>query len=369
MKIKILKGSMSFERGTIKSSVRKKYCGEVPFTGVIRKEEKMKMRIHINRIFTISVIIILSITTINAVCWGGEYPERSISLIVPFPPGGAGDLGARTLASFLEKALKQPVVVENKPGGQSLIGGNLVVSSKPDGYTLGYLPVVPSIPETFSYFQKPPYTSKDLTPICPITNVPGVLIVKSDSPWKTLKEFVEYTRKNPGLKVGTRGPGSMPQLILLGIQKAENVKFTDVPFTGDAPITTAVLGGHIIAGVSSYGAVRAQVQAGNLRVLLLQTKKRLEIAPDIPCVTELGYEQPVFPFFGLFGPSGLPAEVVTKIASEAKKIVAEPSFIEKITKTLGFEVIYEDPESFKKTLSKYKSEIEGFYKELGYWKK
>jgi len=128
-------------------------------------------------------------------------------------------LGARTIAPFLEEILKQPIVVENKPGGMNLVGGNIVATAVPDGYTLGYLSVVPAIPETFSYFQKPPYTSKDLTPICPITNVSGVLIVKTDSPWKTLKEFVEHARKNPGMKVGTRGPGSMPQLMLLEFKR------------------------------------------------------------------------------------------------------------------------------------------------------
>jgi len=324
-------------------------------------------RLEMKGIMILMLSAILFLTGTVQMSWGAGYPERPISLIVPFPPGGAGDLGARALASLLEGVLKQTIVVENKPGGANLIGGNLVASAKPDGYVLGYLSVVPAIPETFVYFQKPPYSSKDLTPICPVTNVPGALIVKADSPWKDIKDFVEYARKNPRVKVGTRGPGSIPQLMLLGIQKAENVIFTDVPFPGDAPITTAVLGGHILAGISSFGTVRPQVEAKNLRVLLLYTKKRLEAAPDIPCVSDVGYDPPVFPFFGVFGPKGMSAEIVSKIESAVKKVVDDARFQERITKTLGFEVIYEDSESFKKTLKKYQTEIEGFYKELGYW--
>ena len=325
-------------------------------------------RLEMKGIMILLLSAILFLTSTVQMSWGAGYPERPISLIVPFPPGGAGDLGARALTSLLEGVLKQTIVVENKPGGANLIGGNLVASAKPDGYVLGYLSVVPAIPETFVYFQKPPYSSKDLTPICPVTNVPGALIVKADSPWKDIKEFVAYARKNPRVKVGTRGPGSIPQLMLLGIQKVENVIFTDVPFPGDAPITTAVLGGHILAGISSFGTVRPQVEAKNLRVLLLYTKKRLEAAPDIPCVSDVGYDPPVFPFFGVFGPKGMSAEIVSKIESAVKKVVDDARFQERITKTLGFEVIYEDSESFKKTLKKYQTEIEGFYKELGYWK-
>jgi tripartite-type tricarboxylate transporter receptor subunit TctC len=331
-------------------------------------ERRRKMKQDMKNILIFSVIPILFIIGMTTSGWGAGYPERPINLIVPFPPGGAGDLGARVVASFLEGNLKQTIVVENKPGGNNLIGGNLVASAKPDGYILGYLSIVPAIPETFVYFQKPTYSSKDLTPICPITNVPGALIVKDDSPWKTIKEFVEYARKNPRVKVGTRGPGSIPQLMLLGIQKAENVTFTDVPFPGDAPITTAVLGGHILAGISSYGTVRSQVEAGNLRILLLYTKKRLEIAPNIPCVSDVGYEPPVYPFFGLFGPKDLPSEIVKKIDGAVKQVIEDPRFRERITKSLGFELIYEDPENFKKTLKKYQTGIEGFYKELGYWK-
>lgn len=322
---------------------------------------------HYKKMFFSLGICLLIILGMEAWSWGAGYPEKPINMIVPFPPGGPSDLSTRTIASFLESSLKQTVVVMNKPGGMNLIGGNVVATAKPDGYTLGYLPIMAAIPETFAHFQQAPYNSKDLTPVCQMVNFPGVLIVKGDSPWKGVKDFVEYARQNPGVKVGTRGAGSIPSLMLMAIHKAENVKFTDVPFPGDPAITTAVLGGHVLAGISTYSVVRPQAEAGNLRALLLYTKKRLESAPDIPCVADLGYTVPVFPIAGIFGPKNLQGEVIEKIYGSMKKIVEIASFREKF-KSLELELIFENPEDTRKTLERYQTEIQKFYKELGFWK-
>lgn len=325
------------------------------------------MKHNFKGILSFLLIILFFIVGVNTWSWGAGYPERPITLIVPFPPGGGVDLAARVIAIFLEEDLKQTIVVENKAGGMNMIGGNLVAMAKPDGYTLGYLNNSATMPEAYAYFQKPPYTSKDLTPICLVANTPGGLIIKGDSPWKTAKDFVEYTRKNPGVKIGTRGPGSIPSLQVITISKVEGVKFIEVPFPGDGPIITAVLGGHILAGFVTYSAARPQLEAGNLRVLLSQTEKRIEGLPDVPCAKEIGYEPPACPFQCICGPRDLPKEIIEKIDKSIQKIVENPRFKERM-KPLGVQITYEDAESTKKSLKKSLIEIEKFYKEQGIWK-
>jgi len=302
-------------------------------------------------------------------CAGVGYPEKPITMIVPFTTGGANDLDARAVAPLLEESLKQAVVVVNKAGANTLLGGNAVATAKPDGYTIGgAFSVIASLPETFNYFQKSPYTSNDLTPICLMTRSSGVLIVKSDSQWKNMKEFVEYARKSPGAKIGSHGgPGSIPNLMLMEIEKAENIKFSIVPMEGNAANMTAVLGGHLPIAVSNFATVRQQVEAKNLRVLLFLTDSRSELMPEVQCAKDIGYDLPAIPFSGYFGPKNLPHEITEKINNALKNIAHDPRY-KKTAESLGLEIVYEGPESFKKTLLQYRKKLEEFYRKLGFWK-
>jgi len=296
-----------------------------------------------------------------------EYPTKVITIVVPFTPGGRTDLGARALASFLSKSLGQPVVVLNKPGGATTVGGNAVATAKPDGYTLGFLPLNSSIPESYSYFLGAPYTSKDLKPVSRVINPVPTVSVKSDAPWKSLKDLVKHAKKNPGIKYGTTGLGSSPHTIMVTIEQAEEVKFTHVTFPGDPEVAMAVLGGHIPFGLPHYGTIKAQVEAGDIKVLAIYLQKRLEPLPQVPTFAELGYKIPYYPYLGVFAPKETPDPVVKKLDRAIEKVKDDPAFVEKI-KDLGISITYEGAESFRNSVAQYKINIEALFKALGYVK-
>ena len=296
-----------------------------------------------------------------------EYPTKTITIIVPFSPGGSTDLGARAMASFLSKSLSQPVVILNRPGGGATVGGNVVATAKPDGYTMGFLPLSPSIPEFYSYFLGAPYTSKDLKPVSRVISPVAAISVKTDTPFKSLKDLIDHAKRNPGMKYGTTGLGSSPHTMMVTIEKTEGIKFTHITFPGDSDVATAVLGGHIPFGLPHYVAVKSQVEAGNIRILAIYLEKRLELLPQVPTIAELGYKLPYYPYLGVFAPKGTPDIIVKKLDKAIEKVKDDSAFTEKI-RDLGMSITYESTESFRNSIAQYKTNIEALFKELGYVK-
>jgi len=295
---------------------------------------------------------------------GPEYPNRPITLINSFATGGPGDLSGRVVAEAMEKHLKQPVVVVSKPGGAQTVGGYAVVGAKADGYTLGLFTASSSIPEVFSYFYQAPYSSKDLRPICRILEPIQVIAVKGDAPWDSLKDFVEYARKNPGLKWGDHGKSTLGYLVMVTINKTEKISLVEVPFDDSTKIVTSILGGHIPLGTPTYPAITSLLDAKRLKLLAMNLEKRAAIAPEIPTVVELGYKLAFVSHFGIFAPKGVPDEVVKKIDEVASKIAGENDFQTKANR-LGVQVSYEDRASFEKSLFRYKEGLQSFFKEEG----
>jgi tripartite-type tricarboxylate transporter receptor subunit TctC len=300
--------------------------------------------------------------------WAGveakEYPERAITLVVPYAPGGVTDLGARALADAMQKQLKQPVVVVNKPGGGTTIGGNAVAAARPDGYTLGFFPTSAAIPEVFGYFYEAPYSSKDLQTIAHVAGPVLAVTVKADSPFNSIKDLVEYAKKNPDVKVATHGKSTLGFLVMATIGKAENVRFTDVPFAGDSLITPAILGGHVLVGTPAYPAIKSLLDAKKLKVLALCIEKRAEFAPDIPTVVELGYKLAFVSFLGVYAPKGTPAEIVKRLDAVISGVTKEADFRSKMH-GMGTIVTYESTVPFEKTQAAYKANLELFFKEQG----
>lgn len=296
--------------------------------------------------------------------YAAGYPERAITLVVPYAPGGVTDLGARALAEAMEKHLKQPVVVVNKPGGGTTIGGNAVATAKPDGYTLGFLPTSASLPEVFTYFYEAPYSSKDLKPVSRILAPVLAITVREDAPWNSLKDLVEFARKNPGMKMGTHGKSTLGYLVMVTVGKAEKVNFIDVPFDGDSKIVPAILGGHVPVGTPAFPAIKSLLDAKKLKVLALCIERRAEFAPEIPTVVELGYKLAFVSYLGVFGPKGLPDDVVKKIDEVVHKISEEKDFRSKIN-NMGTQLNYETTSFFEKSLSRYRENLHAFFKEEG----
>jgi tripartite-type tricarboxylate transporter receptor subunit TctC len=298
-----------------------------------------------------------------------DYPSKSITIVVPMVAGGQFDLGARVLAAAMEKQLKQPVVVVDKPGAAGTIGTYSVVSSKPDGYTLGYLHNSAAVPEIYSFFYAAPYSSNDLVPICRVHMLLNVIAVKGDAPWNSMKELVEYARKNPGaLKFGHNGKASSQYVIMSTIAKAEKLNLVDVPYDGDGAVIPALLGGHVPVGLPAYAVIKSQVAAKKLKILATCTEKRSPDLPDVPSLGELGYKLPYVVSVALYGPKKLPDGVVKKLDDTVRKIVADKEF-QKKNAEMDMIIAYEDATGFQNEMSRFKENVSTFFKEQGMVKK
>jgi tripartite-type tricarboxylate transporter receptor subunit TctC len=316
--------------------------------------------------FMMALCLIASFATTAGAA--AQYPNRAITIIVPYPAGGVTDLSARALAEAMEKHLKQPVVVVNKTGGRATIGGNAMVTSKPDGYTLGFFPIATALPEVFSYFFDAPYASKDIRPVSCAVATGMSIVVRADSPFNSIKDVVEHARKNPGLKIGSPGKQTLPYMVMQGIGKKEGVTFTDVPFGGDAGTTPALLGGHVPVCAIDYSAIKSLVDAKKLRVLAVCTEKRVDFAPDVPAMGELGYKLAYNSVLGLFGPKGLPEEIVQKLDTLVAEISRDKDFRTRM-RNMAIQPYYEDSATYQKSLARYKESMTAFFNEEGLVKK
>ena len=298
-----------------------------------------------------------------------EYPNRPISMILPYAPGGPTDLSGRALAEAMEKHLKQPVVVVNKPGGAGTIGGYAVVSAKPDGYTLLYSNQATSLPEVFSYFYDSPYTSKDLRPISRILITIVAITVKGDAPWNSLKDLVESAKKLGGMKMATSGKNTTGYMFARILERKEKAGFTAVPMNSDADIITALLGGHVPVGnLVNTMTVKGLADAKKVKILTFLAKRRTDFSPNIPTVVELGYDLTPVGFLGFFGPQKMPDEAVEKIDGVVRKVVQEPDFKAKI-KGMGLVMDYGDPSDFERFIGEAIKDYQSFYREEGLVKK
>jgi len=330
-----------------------------------RKEETMKT---VRRRMFIGLFFLCFIFSLGASCWTGasaaDYPDRPITLVVPYPPGGSTDLAARVYADFLEKLVKQPVVVANKAGGASTVGGNFVAQAKPDGYTLGYFPFHTAVPEVFNYFMDAPYSSKDFRPICTITAAITVVAVKTGAPWNSLKEVIEYAKKNPGMKFGHNGKNTPPFRLAAMLDKQEKLGLVFVPFQGDSEVALALLGDHIGLSAPIYASIKSLADGKKVKLLAASSKKRLDFAPDIPTVNELGYNSPSPDPQSVYGPKGTPDAVVKLISDASRKVVENPEYRNKVF-GLGVPILYQDTATIEKANPQVKEEVYTFFKGEG----
>ena len=317
------------------------------------------------RVLVIVALGVAALFSMGVSAYGaGDYPSRAVSIVVPMPAGGVTDLCMRALAEELEKHFGKPFVVTNKPGGATTVGGYAVASAKTDGYTLGALIVSSAQPELFTYFTSAPYSSEALRPICRVFGPVLTLTVKSDAPWNSVQDIVEHARKNPGLKIATHGKGTLSHLVLRTIAKKENVILTDVPYAGGSPMIPAVLGGHVPVVTPAMTDMSSLLEAKQLKVLAVLTDRRAPFAPEIPSVVELGYKLAFVSYVGLFGPKGLPEEVVAQLNGAVQKIASDPAFQKKIY-ALSTIISYEGPRDFQNAMARYGEGLKTFFTEEG----
>ena len=278
------------------------------------------------------------------------YPTRAVTIVSPYPPGGAADLTARPFAPALERVLKQPVVVVNRVGAGGAVGTQFVSMAAPDGYTLIITVFsISTIPEADRVAgRKPRFTRDQFVPIARINADPTLLIVHPSTPWKSVKDLVNDAKKRPNdIIYVSAGPYTVAHMAMEVFQQAAGIKMRHLPTTGGGPAMTALLGGHAFVSSLSTGAVTPQAKAGKLRVLANTGAKRLAAFPGIPTLKELGYDSEVYLWVGLFAPKGVPANVLNVLGKAVKQAVSDPEFVNASMK-MQMAPDYLDAVAFKK---------------------
>ncbi|HZY19771.1 MAG TPA: tripartite tricarboxylate transporter substrate binding protein [Ramlibacter sp.] len=278
------------------------------------------------------------------------YPSKSITMIVPFPPGGLADIVARPVAEAMSRDLGQPVVIENKGGAGGGIGMGQAAKAAPDGYTiLMALSSYSVLPEADAIIGRSPmYSYAALRPIARFTADPTVLAVRAEAPWKTAKEFVEYARQNPGkVNYGSSGNYGTMHVPMEILAQTAGVRMTHVPFTGAGPAVVALLGGQIDAVSSGPATVLQHVKAGKLRVLGHWGNGKLESLPDVPPLKQAGYNAEYAQWSGLFIPAGVPEPIAQRLRAAARA-AGNDAKVREVIGNSGSPVQFQDTPAFEK---------------------
>jgi tripartite-type tricarboxylate transporter receptor subunit TctC len=258
-----------------------------------------------------------------------QYPNRPISMIVPFPPGGIADITGRPLAVSMSKVLGQPVVVENKAGAGGAVGHAFVAKAKPDGYTImTALSSIVVIPEADKVNGRPStYQMSDFTPIALVSADPTILLVRTDSPWKSLKDLMDDAKSRPGkISYSSSGVYGTIHTCFEMLAQAANVKLLHVPYKGGGPSMTALIAGEVNLTAQSPGVSNPHIKSGKVRVLGSWAGARTATLPDVPTMKEQGYDVEFYIWAGVFAPAGLPADVRDRITAAVRASMQDPEF-------------------------------------------
>jgi tripartite-type tricarboxylate transporter receptor subunit TctC len=277
------------------------------------------------------------------------FPARSITMIVPFPPGGVADNVARPVAAAMSKALGQSVVIENKQGAGGGVGMAQVARAKPDGYTLLLaLSSISIIPEADKVLGRAPmFALNQLVPIARFTADPVVLTVSADSPWKSLNDFVAHARANPkAINYGSSGNYGTMHVPMEMLAAATNTSYTHVPFTGGAPAVTALLGGTVQAIATGPSTIVQHVKAGKVRVLASWGAQRHSALPDVPTLNESGVATEFAQWSGLFVPAGTPEPIIAALRKAAAEAITDAA-LKQTFATMQTPIMYLDAPAFR----------------------
>lgn len=281
-----------------------------------------------------------------------KYPSRPIQLICPYAAGGNADQRSRQIGRFISSALGQPVIVEDKPGAGGNIGTDMIARAKPDGYTVGMGNFAP-LAVNPSMFAKLPFDpKKDLTPICLLERGPLVLMVRPDSPFKSVKDVVAAAKANPGkLSFASGGLGGSHHLSGELFKNLTGINITHIPYKGGSLATTDLLGGQVDMMFEQMYAAAPSLRAGKLRGLAITSKTRSPLFPDIPTMVEAGVPGfEVQNWQGLVGPAGLPPAIVKLLNETCNRALADPEIRQQML-SQGNEIGGGTPENFAQLIA------------------
>jgi len=300
------------------------------------------------RAVTAIVFALFSATSIAQEAW----PSRPINIIVPFPPSGGADLATRPLASLLERTLKQPVLIINRPGAAGALGMVAAARSKPDGHTLMVtLPSLNILPEVDLLFEKAPaFTRDQFVPIARLTADPSLLVANPAAQWKSVKDLVAAARRLPGEMMyahsGMYGPSHIPMEMFANVA---GIRLQDVPYVGGAPAMAAVLGGHATMWASPPAIAAPHARAGRIRVFATWGAERNPMFPEAPTLIESGYNVEFYFWTGLFALRGTPEPVVRQLRDAVRQVATGDEYRNAMSKVLT-PVAYLDAPEFQKFL-------------------
>jgi tripartite-type tricarboxylate transporter receptor subunit TctC len=271
-----------------------------------------------------------------------DYPSKPITMVVPFPPGGVAEIVGRPLASIMEKSLKQPIVLINRPGAGGAVGMASVAKGPADGYTilmgLSSISIFPVSDRVQG--RQPAYELRDFAPIALVTADPTVLVVRADGPYKTVKDFVDAAKANPGkINYSSSGVYGTLHVAMEIFADAAGIKLFHVPYQGGGPAVTALLGGQVEALASGPAAAIGQIRGGKMRALASWSTERLKLLPEIPTFKQLGYDAEFYIWTGVFLPAATPPPVIQKLRAAVKDAATSEDFkaaMEKVSTPVAY---------------------------------
>jgi tripartite-type tricarboxylate transporter receptor subunit TctC len=277
------------------------------------------------------LLVLIALAATSAIAQ--TYPTKPIHLIVPFPPGGASDLTARTLGQKMSEGLGQPIVIDNKPGANGVVGIDVAAKAPADGYTLlltdrGSLTVNPWLYQKLAYDPV-----KDFAYVGIITDGPYVLVANPKLGVSSVKELVALSKSKPGtLTYASYGVGSMAQLNLEAFNQKMGTDMLHVPYKGAGPAAQAAVSGEVGVTIATVPAVQGFIKDGRLRALAVGADKRFAVLPDVPTMTEAGASADILvpTYFALLAPAGTPPPIVARLNAEMKKALADPQVVERL---------------------------------------
>ena len=288
----------------------------------------------------------MSVATTSFAQTAATFPNQSIRMVVPYPPGGPTDITARVVAAEMMKTLGQNVVIDNRPGASGMIGSEMVTKAAPDGYTLlanASIHVInPSVYPDMRFD-----AIKDFTPITQLAQVPLVLVVPANSPIKSVKDLVEYAKANPGkVNFGSAGSASAQHLAGESFKIAAGVQMQHIPYKGSAPALTDLAGGQLQLMFDSMPSATPMINSGKLRAIAVTTAMRAKARPDLPTIAESGFPGfDISTWYAYWAPKGTPADIVEKLSAAAAQALKNPEVIAKY-EAMGAEPVGSTPAQF-----------------------
>ena len=313
----------------------------------------------------LGAVMLAALPAAHAADAAAAYPDRPITLLIPYPPGGSADLLARPIAVELQKKLGQTVVIDYKPGAGGTIASAQLARAKPDGYTVLMVLAAHAINPNL-YTNLPYDTRRDFTPVSLVSTLPLLAAAPTAAPFNNIKELIDYAKKNPGkVSYASAGNGNTSHLAVELFKRATGTDMLHVPYKGSGPAVVAMLGNEVDLMFDSISTSLPQVKAGKLKALAVSSATRAQVLPDVPTIKESGVPNFVVDgWYGIIAPAGTPPAIVNKLSASIAEVVKQPAVGAQLA-DYGYQLVGSTPEAFGAHINKELDTWETVVREAG----